>query len=151
MKRLNILKYGTYVLSRNNCNVWVVLQSFSHVLMSLQDSSSFLLHAISAHREHRSPSSSYDVSRSRTSHASGGVDSSIPLSICEELILSQSLGSEHEQGATFRSESILMRITRNRSHTRNLKIKFGWQVESKLLQERNDIRANAAVRVASDS
>lgn len=119
--------------------------------MSFENSISLLLISISSMVQHRSPSSSNDISRSATSHASGCINASIPLSVCIELIFSESFASEKNNRATFWTKSILVWITRDRSNSRNSEVKLVWQLVPELLHKWVHVRTNAAVRVATDS
>jgi hypothetical protein len=113
--------------------------------MSGQNSLRLFFKPFSSQTEHRSPCSSNDISWSASSHTGCGVDTTIPLGVGEELVLSKSLFSEHQKRTTFGSEGILVRVARNGGHAWNTEIELCCKFESQFLNERVDVAADAAV------
>jgi hypothetical protein len=110
-----------------------------------------LLISISSMVQHRCPSSSNHISRSTASHASGCINASIPLSVCIELVFSESFASEKKNRTTFWTKSILVWIARDRSYSRYSEVKLVWQLVPEFFHKWVYVRTNAAVRVATDS
>ena len=100
---------------------------------------------------HTCPSSDNDSSWSTSGNTSCGIDSSVPGCVAVELVFSKSLRSEHSNRASFWTVSILVWVARNRSDTWHSEIKFVLQLIAELLDKWVDVRAKAAVRVASNS
>ena len=104
----------------------------------------------SSELSHTGPGSDDYSSWSTSSDAGSGIDSSVPGGIAIELVLSKSLRSEHSNRASFWTISVLVWIARNRGNTWHSEIELVLQFVAELLDKWVDVRAKAAIRVASN-
>lgn len=88
----------------------MVCECFLNVLLCLQDSTRFLFISFLSVFEHGGPGSDDVGSWSASSDACGGVDATVPFSVDVQLVLSEFLGSEHQDGATLWSIGVLVWI-----------------------------------------
>ena len=105
----------------------------------------------SSELSHTSPGSDNDGSWSTSSDTGSGVDSSVPGGVAVELVFSKSLRSEHSNRASFWTISILVWVARDRGNTWHSEIELVLQLVAEFLDKWVDVRAKAAVRVASNS
>ena len=106
---------------------------------------------LSSEFSHTSPGSDNDSSWSTSSDAGSGIDSSVPGGVAVELVLSKSLGSEHQNRAALWTISIFVWVAGNRGDTWHSEIVLVFELVTKFLNKWVDVRAKAAVRVASNS
>ena len=100
---------------------------------------------------HACPGSDNDGAWSTSGDASGGIDASVPSGVAVELVLSESLGSEHKNGATFWTISILVWITRNGGNTGHSEIVSICELVAELFDKWVNVGSKAAIRMASNS
>jgi len=108
--------FGSYL------DIFVSLESFNDILLSLKNAFCFLFIAFYTVFQHRSPCSYNHSSWSASSNACGGINAAFPLCVYVQLILSEFLFSKHQNRSSFWSISILIWVNTYWSHALYLKI-----------------------------
>jgi len=97
----------------------------------------------------RCPRSRNDRPRSASRHRRSGVEPSLPVHQCEELVVTQLSGPEQAGRVAFWAGPVLVSVDADRSEARHAEIKQEGHFESCLFCEGNE-ETHAAVKMAAD-